>query len=330
MSQKHNAALAGLAVSPSGALLPDPACWAGFRYDQCCGKAFGPAGNLECWNATFTPERCCVKERLLQASKTPCQCCNRSHLNPVGSISEVVEKLGVLVFFDALTLSAGWLRKAYPRWEPRTFSVFQRFARGTVLDVGAWIGVTAIWEANIAEHVFAVEPTPTSVCELRANLNVNPARVSRRVTIIHGALHNESGSIMILNRGPHADNRPYYGPSRPLLARVPAFTIETLLLQYPRLREVSFVKIDVEGHELALVPAMRFFFKEYKPVVFLSLHPKFIGDRLVRRVATAMRGIFPYLYEADMKTPFNTRRFTFFGSVEDHFGTDLLATWHPL
>ncbi|CAE7898549.1 unnamed protein product, partial [Symbiodinium necroappetens] len=307
------------------------ACWGGFTYDDCCGERFGPAGNLECWNATFIPERCCVRQRVEQV-RTTCQCCNLSKTRPVlGSISEVVEKHGYPVFFDALTTKAGWFRSGYRAWEPLTFRIFQRFATGQiVLDVGAWVGATVIWEANVAEHVFAIEPTPVSGCQLLANLNVNPPRVSRRVTLIRGALHNETGSVVILNRREDSNNRIYAGPARPLMTSVPSFTIEALLLKYPRLRRVSFIKIDTEGHERVLVPAMRSFLKKQKPVVLVSLHPIYIGDRLVRRVVNALNEIFPYIYDSDMKTPFNIRRFTFFGSPEDHYGTELLGTWHPL
>ncbi|CAE7265680.1 unnamed protein product [Symbiodinium sp. CCMP2592] len=309
----------------------EKACWGGFTYDDCCGDKFGPAGNLECWNATFIPERCCVRQRIEQV-RTTCQCCNLSKTRPVlGSVSEVVEKHGYPVFFDAMTTKAAWFRSGYRGWEPLTFRIFQRFATGQiVLDVGAWVGATAIWEANVAEHVFAVEPTPVSGCQLLANLNVNPPRVSRRVTLIRGALHNETGSVVILNRKEDSNNRIYAGPARPLMTSVPSFTIEALLLKYPRLRRVSFIKIDTEGHERVLIPAMRSFLKKQKPVVLVSLHPIYIGDRLVRRVVNALKEIFPYLYDSDMKTPFNIRRFTFFGSPEDHYGTELLGTWHPL
>ena len=196
--------------------------------------------------------------------------------------------------------------------------------------MGAWIGATVIWAANFAEHVFAVEPTPISCCHLLANLNVNPGSVSRRVTVISGALHNESGSVLIPNRMEGANNRLWNGPARPRMARVPAVTIEMLLLRYPRLRRTAFVKLDAEGHELVLVPAMRSFFQTQKPVLFLSLHPIYIGDRLVRKVVKVLQEVFPYLYEADMKTPFDTGRFTFFGKPADHYGTDLLATWGAL
>ena len=206
-----------------------------------------------------------MRQRIEQV-RTTCQCCNLSKTRPVlGSVSEVVEKHGYPVFFDAMTTKAGWFRSGYRGWEPLTFRIFQRFATGQiVLDVGAWVGATVIWEANVAEHVFAIEPTPVSGCQLLANLNVNPPRVSRRVTLIRGALHNETGSVVILNRKEDSNNRIYAGPARPLMTSVPSFTIEALLLKYPRLRRVSFIKIDTEGHERVLITCHAFLPQEAK------------------------------------------------------------------
>merc|ERR1719223_2077545 len=43
------------AISPG-----DPTCWiGGFSEAQCCGMHYGLRGNLGCWDAQYTFERCC-------------------------------------------------------------------------------------------------------------------------------------------------------------------------------------------------------------------------------------------------------------------------------
>ena len=54
---------------------------------------------------------------------------------------------------------------------------------------------------------------------------------------------------------------------------VRALTIDTLVKEYPVLRQVLFVKIDTEGYEGVIVPAMENFLREHRPVVLVSLHP---------------------------------------------------------
>jgi len=53
-----------------------------------------------------------------------------------------------------------WFWKLYKDWEVETFRVFQHFVPGkVVLDIGAWIGPTALWAAGDAEAVVCLEPT---------------------------------------------------------------------------------------------------------------------------------------------------------------------------
>lgn len=65
----------------------------------------------------------------------------------------------------------------------------------------------------------------------------------------------------------------------------------------PGIREVSFVKIDTEGHEEVIVPALESFFRQKRPTVLVSLHPMFLGHRRVQKVVQLLQRIFPYLYE---------------------------------
>merc|ERR1719359_2769152 len=112
------------------------------------------------------------------------------------------------------------------------------------------------------------------------------------------------------------------------LIDVRAVTIGTLLTEYPMLRETGFVKIDTEGYERVIVPALANFFKATKPVAYVSLHPMFISHSQVQAVVDELKSTFPYLYEVDMKTPFNTQRSAY--THGDHGGADVLCTWVPL
>ncbi|CAK9013273.1 Aminopeptidase YwaD (Arginyl aminopeptidase) (BSAP) (Leucyl aminopeptidase) [Durusdinium trenchii] len=283
----------------------DPACWEGFQYEECCGPWFGPYGNASCWDQTFTPQRCCGEEYAEKTlHKEPCQCCNRTHelaIPKFWSISASVQKEGVPIFFDALTPWAEWLRKVYPKWEPDTFEVFRRMVPGRyVLDIGAWIGPTVLWSANFAKHVFAVEPAPTAYCQLVANLNSNPLFISNRVSAVHAALHRSNMEMQIENSG-DSEDKLHLGPPRPRrhrrhrrkLGHVKARTIEDLQDEMPGIREVSFVKIDTEGHEEVIVPALESFFRQKRPTVLVSLHPMFLGHRRVQKVVQLLQRIFP-------------------------------------
>jgi hypothetical protein len=79
-------------------------------------------------------------------------------------------------------------RLATGKWEPHTFEALRRCVNEdtVVLDIGAWIGVTPFWTAQIAKQVIAVEPDPKCLEILRALAPRYP-----KVTVIEAALATE-------------------------------------------------------------------------------------------------------------------------------------------
>mmetsp|Transcript_72824 Transcript_72824/g.115263 ORF Transcript_72824/g.115263 Transcript_72824/m.115263 type:complete len:274 (+) Transcript_72824:100-921(+) len=233
---------------------------------------------------------------------------------------EAVLKAGIEVHFDPRQSWSKWWRDTYPSWETGTFNLFQHFLKDkVVLDVGAWIGPTAIWAGHVAKRVVALEPTTAAFHELSANLAAN-LEIQGRVVAINAALDDKDRTARMSNTGNSMD--------RISLIDVRAVTIQTLLKENPELEHTSFVKIDTEGYERKIVPALEAFFKEKKPIAYVSLHPMFISNTQVQSVVDKLTSIFPYLYEVDMKTPFNTHRDAY--TYGDHGGADVLCTWSPM
>ena len=69
-----------------------------------------------------------------------------------------------------------WNRVTAGGWEAQTFRVLRRFLRpeADAIDIGAWIGPTALYAAHFAQRVHAVEPDAAAHAELAANLAANP------------------------------------------------------------------------------------------------------------------------------------------------------------
>jgi FkbM family methyltransferase len=234
--------------------------------------------------------------------------------------SSSVWKAGVQVHFDPTKHWAKWWRSDYPGWESDAFNVWNHLIKDkVVLDVGAWIGPTALWFGHLAKHVVALEPTSAAFTEFAANLAANP-ELKGKVDAVNAALDSEDRTATMTNNGDSMD--------RISLINVKAMTVNSLLKQYPSLQKTEFVKVDTEGYERVIVPALEAFFKEKKPTAFVSLHPMFISHSQVQGVVDKLKSIFPYLYEVDMKTPFNTERSAY--TYGDHGGADVVCTWAPL
>jgi FkbM family methyltransferase len=172
-------------------------------------------------------------------------------------------------------------------WEANTFATLARnLDSDTVLiDIGAWIGVTPMWSAQIARKVVAVDPDPKCAAILNA---LAPA--AGNVTVIEGALANR-GKVAI-----HAVD--CFGSS------------ETSILDIGNGAEASarglgiddimrhaagapvFVKIDIEGYEYEIASELAKL-KHY-PLrgLQIAVHPQLYekslrGGWLWRRLRTA-------------------------------------------
>ncbi len=89
-------------------------------------------------------------------------------------------------FWDALAAGA---------WEPAFFSLLHHFLRrgGQYIEIGAWVGPTALFAATLASRVHALEPDPAAFRELASNFALNPA-LARRARLYRGCVWTEAGA----------------------------------------------------------------------------------------------------------------------------------------
>src|SRR4051794_20749320 len=80
-------------------------------------------------------------------------------------------------------------------WEPSTLRVLRDRLRvgARYVDIGAWVGPTALVAAAAGAQVEAFEPDPGALDELEANLAANPD-LAQRVTIHPFALSRAGGT----------------------------------------------------------------------------------------------------------------------------------------
>mmetsp|Transcript_71506 Transcript_71506/g.198481 ORF Transcript_71506/g.198481 Transcript_71506/m.198481 type:complete len:305 (-) Transcript_71506:261-1175(-) len=238
-----------------------------------------------------------------------------------------VRKRGRVIRFVSMhvLLSIFW-RGNYTTWEDTTFDILERFSLGqVVLDIGAWVGPTALWTAHLARKVIALEPSNRAFQLLRASLEFNP-EISHALTLVEAALDADDGVSWCSDVGDGRDSLGTPGLGRD--SRVRSISIATLRWEHPELEGVGFIKMDVEGHEATLVPALRAFLEEKRPAMLVALHPRILGPSRTQALVDLLQDIFPYLYEPDMKSPFDTTRSDY--ALNAQAGADVLGTWSLL
>lgn len=191
------------------------------------------------------------------------------------------------------------------RWEPETFRVFDTLLGPGrhMVDVGGWIGPTALYAAALGAEVSVFEPDPVAFRKLQRNLARNPA-LARRVTCERTALNARTGTARLLSKElGNSMSGLVHGSAE---HRRDHTTVRTLSVNefsvLAQFRAADLIKIDIEGGEFDMVPAMRPILRERRPKLYLSLHGFFLPDDDQRpsrqsALADAISG-YPYVYRA--------------------------------
>lgn len=160
-------------------------------------------------------------------------------------------------------------------WEPDTFRLIRavHLARpnGIHLDIGAWVGPTALFAAHFAARVVALEPDPRAFSELLANIQLNPSIASRARVFRHclgaktgpvvmegplplgSSMSRVTGSgsgVRIPSRDSAEKDWPVARASWPAMCSTPMeFAAKTGLNP----DAITLIKVDVEGAEAELL-----------------------------------------------------------------------------
>lgn len=181
-------------------------------------------------------------------------------------------------FYGKITVVDGdegicqWLKKG-SIWERPIVDLISEYAKPntTVLDIGSHIGTHSIVILKSLKNtgkLISFEPQPFLYSVLKSNLDEQ--KTSTELITIHGAASNELGVCYV----PIVDYNTCKNPGgigiqlrgSEKYVEVPKLTVDTLNLD-----NVSFMKIDVEGHEISTIEGSRQTILKCKPVMIIEI-----------------------------------------------------------
>jgi len=165
----------------------------------------------------------------------------------------------------------------YGLFEPelRHLSEFVPAGR-TAVDVGGWWGPWSWRLAKMVPQVVTLEPNPTLAAALT---RVMPANV----TVHNLAASDRAGeaTLSIPDGGRGSEGR---GSLQVPGGSVVTCPVRTTTLDALELDNVGFVKIDVEGHELAVLHGAMDLLRRDRPTVVMEIEPRHHPDGAVGEV----------------------------------------------
>ena len=208
----------------------------------------------------------------------------------------------------------------YPPQYDRLLGLLQTIVPvgGRVLDLGAHVGTFSLAAAALGYEVLAVEASPRNAALLQASIEANEFR---QIRLIHAAVSDRSGSLEFCANGPwgHVSTGHTVVPT----VRVPAVTAEQILDDHGWDR-VDFVKIDIEGSEVAALEGMkRLLTGPDSPPLFVESngHTLNFFDQTPNTLKKSLKryGYQAFLVEPDSLVPVNE------GELQPSCCVDLLA-----
>lgn len=182
-----------------------------------------------------------------------------------------------------------WIDTNFGAWEPETLETYCHLVGPgmEVCDIGAWVGPTAIFAAKLGASVTCFEPDPAAYERLLFDLRRNAARKVRSFPIALGGsdgLRRMGAMASHLGQSGASFHAPERGAQSTDVLALSWASAERLL----QLPHFDIIKIDVEGGESELLPAMLPYLREHHPTLLLSTHFRFVPEEFHDRLFAAL------------------------------------------
>ncbi len=205
-------------------------------------------------------------------------------------------------------------------WEKDTLRVVSSFASPSkvLIDVGAWIGPITLYGSKLYDRVVSFEPDPVALVHLKRNLGLprhdgkpqgyNVTLFEKGLTSVTSSkgqlfggskdLGNSETTFLVgydffRKEASDPTQRGSYEDRTSNLITVPTITLEdSLLAAKVDPGDIGLIKIDIEGGEHFLVPAIKSFLKANKVPLLISLHYCFLPKTYVWSILESLYEIY--------------------------------------
>ena len=231
-------------------------------------------------------------------------------------------KIGKKAFFvngpDAPGAKDFWVYVNAKQWEYETYRIFDVFLNKehSYVDMGAWVGPTVLYGAQLAKHCYAIEPDAVALQNLIQNINLNPT-LKNKITIFNGCIWDSSGKVKLGTMSEFGDSMSSVSfEQSEKIQTVMSLTLDEYM-EENGINDCNFIKMDIEGGESSVLPNAKVYLKKNQPTLFLSLHQFMFKDReqYSRSVVEAL-SVYKNFYSV------NGRRITL-----DHLTRVLTSPW---
>ena len=181
-------------------------------------------------------------------------------------------------------------------WEAHSFFIFDKYRNKSkvMIDMGGWLGITPLYCSDKFAQVFAYECDTEAIKRFNYNLEANPQ--INNVLLVEEAIWIRDGHISLFAQGDFGDSESTLvvkGNSYLDKDMVKCSKFLTAMNnQRISLKEISFIKIDIEGAEAQVIGDMEKYIMVYKPTIYLSIHHHLLSLEAVDKMLTFLYSVY--------------------------------------
>lgn len=162
--------------------------------------------------------------------------------------------------------------------DPEQSAEFNNFIHGCdrqmfLFDIGAHYGLFSLAAAQLGARAVAVEPSSSAMRIMIRQIALND--LTGRIRPVQAAVSDSPGMLRVLDSGVFSDGYMKFVRGRAVreLTEVPAVSIDKIAADFGA---PTHIKIDVEGHEAAVLRGGRETLTRFSPKLFLELHSQML------------------------------------------------------
>jgi FkbM family methyltransferase len=183
-------------------------------------------------------------------------------------------------------------KNIFSQWENETFKIFDKYLSKDkiFIDIGGWIGTTAMYGSRISKHVYSIEADKYSVNDMMINLKTN---CKNNYTLINKAIFNIDNIKIKFGKNIHLENSKMNDSTSQIYSDdtitneyylAETITIENIIEKYQiNVSEISLIKVDIEGGEENILNELFDMHVKYSIPLYISFHYSWWKDKNLNR-----------------------------------------------
>ena len=186
------------------------------------------------------------------------------------------------------------LERSIKKKDENEIELLKKFIKpgSDTIDVGVYRGVYSYEMAKYSNKVHSFEPNPIIFNYINKNLK----KIVKNIVLYNYALSNKNGiydlKVPIRNSNYNKENfEEYYKMGRATIHdknnfdKFEKFQINTKKIdEFNFNNKISFIKIDVEGHELEVIEGAKFTIKNNKPILLVEIEEKYSKKNVIESI----------------------------------------------